>query len=133
MEKQRGIYESAVTSLADGAHTTLVLVSRAQRAALAALDASGLAEGLFLPVSELNHLRQRAVDELMVRRDWAQSAAMAERAARVTAALEHPNIIPVHDLAWANGPYYAMRLIEQPSLEDVFLAVTGQREEGGER
>ena len=55
--------------------------------ALTALDASGLAEGLFLPVSELNHLRQRAVDELMVRRDWAQSAAMAERAARVTAAL----------------------------------------------
>ena len=55
--------------------------------ALTALDASGLADGLFLPVSELNHLRQRAVDELMVRRDWAQSAAMAERAARVTAAL----------------------------------------------
>jgi arsenite-transporting ATPase len=35
LEKQRGIYESAVASLADGAHTTLVLVSRAQRAALA--------------------------------------------------------------------------------------------------
>jgi arsenite-transporting ATPase len=35
LEKQRGIYESAVASLANGAHTTLVLVSRAQRAALA--------------------------------------------------------------------------------------------------
>jgi arsenite-transporting ATPase len=35
LEKQRGIYESAVASLADGARTTLVLVSRAQRAALA--------------------------------------------------------------------------------------------------
>ena len=35
LEKQRGIYEHAVASLADGARTTLVLVSRAQRAALA--------------------------------------------------------------------------------------------------
>ncbi len=33
--KQREIYESAVASLADGTRTTLVLVSRAQRAALA--------------------------------------------------------------------------------------------------
>lgn len=35
LEQQRGIYENAVGSLADGTHTTLVLVSRAQRAALA--------------------------------------------------------------------------------------------------
>ncbi|MBI1361529.1 MAG: arsenical pump-driving ATPase [Alphaproteobacteria bacterium] len=35
LEKQRGIYENAVASLADAARTTLVLVSRAQRAALA--------------------------------------------------------------------------------------------------
>jgi arsenite-transporting ATPase len=35
LEKQRGIYERAVASLADGERTTLVLVSRAQRAALA--------------------------------------------------------------------------------------------------
>ena len=35
LEKQRGVYEHAVASLADGACTTLVLVSRAQRAALA--------------------------------------------------------------------------------------------------
>jgi len=35
LEKQRGVYEHAVASLADGAGTTLVLVSRAQRAALA--------------------------------------------------------------------------------------------------
>ena len=55
--------------------------------ALAALDASGVGDGLFLPVSELNHLRQRAVDELMVRRDWAHAALMSEREARVAAAL----------------------------------------------
>ncbi len=35
LEQQRGIYEQAVASLADGGRTTLVLVSRAQRAALA--------------------------------------------------------------------------------------------------
>jgi len=35
LEKQRVVYENAVTSLADGKRTTLVLVSRAQRAALA--------------------------------------------------------------------------------------------------
>jgi arsenite-transporting ATPase len=35
LEKQRGIYEHAVASLANGERTTLVLVSRAQRAALA--------------------------------------------------------------------------------------------------
>jgi arsenite-transporting ATPase len=34
LEKQRGIYEHALTSLADNSRTTLVLVSRAQRAAL---------------------------------------------------------------------------------------------------
>jgi len=34
LEKQRVIYESAVAALADGGRTTLVLVSRAQRAAL---------------------------------------------------------------------------------------------------
>ena len=35
LEKQRVVYENAVSSLADGERTTLVLVSRAQRAALA--------------------------------------------------------------------------------------------------
>ena len=35
LEKQRVIYENAVAALADGQRTTLVLVSRAQRAALA--------------------------------------------------------------------------------------------------
>src|SRR4030095_4694756 len=39
--------------------------------ALGAIDTSGLAPELFLPVSEQNHLRQQAVDQLMLRRDWA--------------------------------------------------------------
>jgi arsenite-transporting ATPase len=42
LEKQRGIYEQAVASLADGERTTLVLVSRAQRAALAEAERTSL-------------------------------------------------------------------------------------------
>lgn len=34
LEKQRGVYEAAVASLSDGGRTTLILVSRAQKAAL---------------------------------------------------------------------------------------------------
>jgi putative protease len=55
--------------------------------ALAALDAQGLAVGQFLPVSELNHLRQRAVDELMARRGWVSDAADAERSGRIRTAI----------------------------------------------
>ena len=50
---------------------------------LGSLDVEGLAPGLFLPVSEQNHLRQQAVEQLMVKRDWAQHAALAEREMRV--------------------------------------------------
>jgi putative protease len=57
---------------------------------LAGLDAQGLGDGLFLPVSALNHVRQRAIDELMVRRDWAHSAKIAERSEAVAALLAAP-------------------------------------------
>ncbi len=55
--------------------------------ALATLETRGLADGLFLPVSELNHLRQQAVDELVQRRDWAEQARLADRRATIDAAL----------------------------------------------
>src|SRR5690606_9265239 len=55
---------------------------------LGTLDDAGLATGLFLPVRELNHLRQRAASELMLRRDWAEQARAAERSAAVDSALE---------------------------------------------
>jgi putative protease len=54
------------------------------------LDVSGLASGLFLPVSEQNHLRQSAVEQLMMRRDWARDAKLADRRAKVDEALCHP-------------------------------------------
>ena len=51
--------------------------------ALGSIDDRALAPGLFIPVSEINGLRQRAVEQLMVRRDWALQAASAERAASI--------------------------------------------------
>src|SRR4029453_1787728 len=55
--------------------------------ALGDLDTQGLTSGLFLPVSELNHLRQQVVDELMARRDWAEVARIAERDGAIAAAI----------------------------------------------
>ncbi|MEP7381204.1 MAG: DUF3656 domain-containing protein [Gemmatimonadota bacterium] len=57
---------------------------------LGTLDLSGLGDGLFLPMSELNHVRQAAVDVLMERRDWAHEAAMVERASRIQDAIARP-------------------------------------------
>jgi len=54
---------------------------------LAALETAALAPGLFLPISEINHLRQQAIDELLQRRDWARQATLAERRATIDAAL----------------------------------------------
>lgn len=55
--------------------------------ALADVDAEGLAPGLFLPLRELNHLRQRAVDELLVQRDWVLQASAAARQDAIEAAI----------------------------------------------
>jgi putative protease len=54
---------------------------------LGTLETAALAPGLFLPVSELNHVRQSAIDELLQRRDWAHQAKVAERRARIESAL----------------------------------------------
>ncbi|MFO0757117.1 MAG: SUMF1/EgtB/PvdO family nonheme iron enzyme [Byssovorax sp.] len=43
-----------------------------------------------------------------------------EREAKITGGLEHPNIIPIYDVGndpeW--GPFYVMRIVQQPSLEE---------------
>jgi putative protease len=41
------------------------------------VDLTALASGLFLPQSEQNHLRQQAVEQLMLQRDWARDAKLA--------------------------------------------------------
>jgi putative protease len=55
--------------------------------ALGNVDASGLTAGLFIPVSELNHLRQAATERLMVARDWARESRLAERRLRIEDAM----------------------------------------------
>ncbi|HSA55138.1 MAG TPA: U32 family peptidase, partial [Gemmatimonadaceae bacterium] len=55
--------------------------------ALGALDARELAAGAFLPVSELNHLRQRAVEALLTRRDWGERERLTARTARIREAV----------------------------------------------
>ncbi len=54
---------------------------------LGSVDTAGLAEGLFLPVSEINRLRTDAVAELMTRRDWAESARQADQDRVISAAI----------------------------------------------
>jgi putative protease len=72
---------------------------------LGSLDVEGLAAGLFLPVSEQNHLRQQAVEQLMVRRDWAHDAALAERQARVRDAVESVDAGPSRANALGAGEF----------------------------
>lgn len=54
---------------------------------LRAVDVAALHGGLFLPVSELNRMRQSAVEELSSRMDWARLADHAERTARIQSAV----------------------------------------------
>jgi U32 family peptidase len=58
---------------------------------LGALDRSGLGSDLFLPVSALNRLRQEAVDQLLVRHDWAEKSRLADRAAVIASAIATPS------------------------------------------
>jgi putative protease len=51
--------------------------------ALAAVDTAGLAPGLFLPISELNHMRQTAVAELVAARRLRDDASRADRRSRI--------------------------------------------------
>lgn len=54
---------------------------------LGALDSSALEDGLFLPVSELNRVRQRATEELTAFAEDDASRSQAERTARIAAAV----------------------------------------------
>ena len=65
--------------------------------ALGTVDDAGLAPGLFIPVSELNSMRQRAVAELVNRRDWARDASVAERESLVRAAVAELHMVARSD------------------------------------
>lgn len=57
------------------------------RFVLGELDASGVSAGLFLPISELNRMRQEAVAALDERWMWSHDAATADRATSISAAI----------------------------------------------
>ena len=61
--------------------------------------------------------------------DWVASSRFVEEA-RITAQLEHPNIIPVYDLGAAEDgqPYYTMRVVKRRTLRDL-LASPAQRQD----
>ena len=60
------------------------------RFVLATLDTSGLSAGLFLPVSELNHLRQTAIEQLTRTLEWDRSSTLAERRVHIADAIQAP-------------------------------------------
>lgn len=64
---------------------------------LGAVDLAGLQPGLFIPVRELNHLRQQLADELMLRHDWAEQARVAEREAAIEAAVTVETALTLHE------------------------------------
>ena len=51
--------------------------------ALAEIDDRGLDVDLFLPIRELNHLRQSAIEQLTAQRNWSLEASRAERVADI--------------------------------------------------
>ncbi len=64
-----------------------------------------------------------------------QQGRLLEREARITGALEHPNIIPVYDAGQdpSLGPYYVMRVQRQPTLQKVLRELkTGDVEASAE-
>ncbi len=68
--------------------------------ALGRLDRTGLSGGLFLPVRELNHLRHRAVEELLRRRRDLEQARLAERQRAIERAIvTFPSAAAVYALA----------------------------------
>ena len=62
--------------------------------ALTEVDDQGLDADLFLPIRELNHMRQQAIEQLLMRRDWALGAAQAERDARIDQAVDALDVVP---------------------------------------
>ena len=81
---------------------------------IGAIDRGGLADGLFLPVSALNHVRQDLVDQLLVQRDWAEQARLAERMATIAAGIVEP--------AHATTPDAPRLVAEVHTIEDAHIA-----------
>jgi WD40 repeat protein len=72
--------------------------------------------------------RTVAVKELLRQDDWHEARFVRE--ALITARLEHPGIVPVHEAGrWPNGaPYYVMKLVEGRTLKELMARHGGWRE-----
>jgi WD40 repeat protein/tRNA A-37 threonylcarbamoyl transferase component Bud32 len=75
--------------------------------------------------------RTVAVKELLRRDDSHEARFMRE--ALITARLEHPGIVPVHEAGrWPNGdPYYVMKLVEGRTLKELMAQHHGLRDRIG--
>lgn len=60
---------------------------------LGTVDAAGLASGLFVPVSELNHLRQQIVEDLSAQLDGISAGRTASREATIAAAVARVDMV----------------------------------------
>src|SRR5258706_2215344 len=75
--------------------------------------------------------RTVAVKELLRQDDWHEARFVRE--ALITARLEHPGIVPVHEAGrWPNGaPYYVMKLVEGRTLKELMAGHAQLRERLG--
>jgi putative protease len=94
---------------------------------LGALDGTALAADLFLPISRLNHMKQRAVEELLARRGWNEQTRHAERRVRINASIERLESLGAESPATAtpsvDTPDAAFALVAQVfRLEDAEVA-----------
>lgn len=90
------------------------------------LEAQGLAAGLFLPVRELNRMRQAAVDELLVQRDWAREAEEATRQMLIDDAVARIDVgsAPRRDARAASGDEARAQVIAEVwRIEDADAAL----------
>lgn len=85
---------------------------------LGAIDRAALSKDLFVPVSELNRLRQQAVDELIVRRDWVESERLRVRQQAV-----HDAVVSV--VASGSTPDRTRLVAEVYRIEDARQAADG--------
>src|SRR5262249_39546403 len=72
----------------------------------------------------------RTVAIKLMRRISTELEARFRREAEITARLQHPGIVPIHEVGrWPSGqPYYAMKLVSGSSLKEVIASLPSLRE-----
>jgi len=105
---------------------------RFARTALLGSGGMGVVEGVW----DADLMRELAIKRVRPEmREDARVIAMFLWEARVTAYLDHPNIVPVHDLGRtaAGDPYFAMKRVSGVSLERVLIELRANESAAKER